>query len=210
MRRIAVAAALLTLLAACTKTNYEFDVVRSTLQPGKAPPDPRVQALIAANAPRLQIAFLESGLAGAMVLEGEREGVRTWLSVDGASLLTRQGLIVGERGFGGGMMASDVSQPLEALFDGREGQVLRFHSFLNGDDRIVTRSYKCHIEDRGTQEIPVRGQPVATRLMRETCRSADQEFLNVYWFSQADGQLVQSRQWLGDFLGVVTLREIAG
>lgn len=210
MKRTILTALLLNLLVACSNTSYEIETLRTVIGQGEAGPDPRVQALIYAGAPRLQVGFLESGLAGTMVLEGERDGVRTWLSVDGAALLTRDGMVVAERGFGGGMMASDVSQPLAAVQTGREAQVVRFHSFLTGNDEIVTRSYKCRIEDRGETEILVEGKPVATRLMRETCRNTDQEFLNLYWFSRASGRMVQSRQWLGDFLGVVTMREVRG
>ncbi|KUJ73200.1 hypothetical protein AVO45_15795 [Ruegeria marisrubri] len=210
MKRAILIAVLLNLMVACSNTSYEIETLRTAIGQGDARPDPRVQSLIDAGAPRLQVGFLKSGLAGTMVLEGERDGVRTWLSVDGAALLTRDGMVVAERGFGGGLMSSDVSQPLAAIRSGREGEVTRFHSFLTGNDEIVTRSYKCRIEDRGEKEILVQGKPVATRLMRETCRNTDHEFLNLYWFSRASGRMVQSRQWLGDFLGVVTMREVRG
>jgi group 4 capsule polysaccharide lipoprotein GfcB/YjbF len=210
MRQFALLISVLTLLSSCSNDSGDFQTFKNAVQPDSVPADPRIQPLLDAGVPRLQVAFLESGLAGLMLQEADRDGVKTWLSTDGATLQTREGLIVGTRGFGGGMMASDVSQSLNAVYSGRSGDVTRFHSFLTGEDETATRSYKCVVEDRGDKTITIQGKRVATRLMRETCHSMDQEFLNLYWISDATGRIVQSRQWLGDFLGVVTMREIAG
>ncbi len=209
MRRFALLIPLIAILSACANDSGDFQTLRNALQPENVPADPRIQPLLDAEVPRLQVAFLESDRAGVMLLENDRDGVRTWLSTDGATLLTRDGMIVGSRGFGGGMMASDVSRSLNAVLGGQTGEVTRFHSFLTGDDRIVTRSYQCVVEDRGNRTITIQGRLVPTRLMRETCHSMDQEFLNLYWIGDATGRIVQSRQWLGDYLGVVTMREIA-
>ncbi len=212
MRRTLALALLMPLLAmtsGCANDSNDFVELQALLQPGKAQPDPRIQPLLDADAPRLQVGFLDSGLAGVMLLENSRDGVRTWLSVDGATLLTRQGMIVGERGFGAGLMASDIAQSMDAVLGGYRAETVRFHSFLTGNDRTEMRSYKCVVENRGDKIVTIRGTPTSTRMMRETCNSTDQNFVNVYWISNTSGQIVQSRQWLGDFAGVVTTRQVS-
>lgn len=208
MKKLALLIPVLTLLLACENDSNDFRTLNEVINPANAPPDPRVQPLIDAGVPRLQVAFLETGKSGVLLLENTRDGVKTWLSSDGATLLTRDGMIVGSRGFGGGMMASDVSESISAVYGGYTGDVLRFHTFTTGEDKIETRSYKCVIENRGNKTITVQGRPVSTRLTRETCHNSDQSFLNLYWMSNQTGRMVQSRQWLGDFLQVINLREM--
>jgi hypothetical protein len=120
----------------------------------------------------------------------------------------QQGMVVGSRGFGGGLMASDVTQSLDAVLSGQGGYVLRFHSFLNGNDETVTRSYKCEVKSLGSNPATILGELIPARQMTETCRSLEQVFVNSYWVAEAGGAIIQSRQWLGDFLGSVTLRDI--
>lgn len=194
--------------AGCTNDNDNLQQLRQVFQPGKVVADSRVDRLIEARAPRKQVSFEKTDLAGVVALENTRAGFETWLSVDGATLILSQGMVVGTRGFGGGLMSSDVSQSLAAVNSGQGGYVVRFHSFLNGNDETVQRSYKCEIKELGDNAATILGEETPARLMSETCRSLDQIFVNSYWVGAESGAIIQSRQWLGDFLGSVTLRDI--
>lgn len=196
------------LAAGCSNINDNFSQVSSLVTPGRQPVNARAQALQQAGAEQLQVSFPKQERAGVMLLEGRREGVATWLSADGAALITEQGMLRGMRGFGGGMLASDISQPLALVHSGGEGFSERFHTFLKGDDQTETRTYRCTVSSRGERTIQIGGQPVDTRLMAEECNSTDQEFLNLYWISNASNRIVQSRQWAGDFLGIVATRVV--
>lgn len=209
MTKLVFALCGVALLGGCTNDNDSLQQLRQVVQPGRAvAADSRVERLIETRAPRKQVSFEQNDLAGVVALESRRDGIETWLSVDGATLIMQQGMVVGSRGFGGGLMASDVSQSLEAVLSGQDGYVLRFHSFLNGNDETVTHSYKCEVKSLGSNPATILGELVPARQMTETCRSLQQVFVNSYWVSQAGGDIIQSRQWLGDFLGSVTLRDI--
>jgi len=200
----------LALLGACTNTTDDFQQMRAILNPGSVEFDPRFIALAKAGdkVPALQVALLEGDRSSTVLLESRRDGFDTWLTPDGATLIMRQGMLVGTRGFGAGMMASDVDQPLAMVLNGREGFSDRFHSFLDGNDEITTRTYRCKIESRGAREVSIGGRPTQTRLMAEDCKSRDQAFLNLFWVSRSGNRIVQSRQWAGDFLGIVTTRVV--
>lgn len=211
MIRAACLLLVMTLLAACAdNTSDDFAQMQRIASPEKAPFDPRFVALSEAgvSVPALQVATLKEGLSGVVLLESRRDGVDTWLSRDGASLIMRQGMLVGTRGFGGGLTASDIDQPMAMIFGGQQGASDRFMTFLNGNDEVNTRTYRCEIKNRGAREISVGGKPKQTRLMAEDCRSLDQSFLNLYWIAASGGGIVQTRQWAGDYTGIITTRVV--
>jgi hypothetical protein len=45
-------------------------------------------------------------------------------------------------------------------------------------------------------------------LVTEECRNAEQNFTNVYWVQTASPRIVQSRQWAGDFNGMLVVRDV--
>lgn len=192
---------ILAMIAACTNTGDDYGELARILAPQSRPPDARIRHLQQAGAARLQVGFAATGLSGLMLHEGRRDRVDTWLSVDGAALITERGMLRGTRGFGEGLMAAENAASLRLLLAARPGSAQRFHSYLTGDDRIEIRGYRCVIDDRG----PTDGG--ATRLMTETCRNLDQSFVNLYWVTAGD-RIVQSRQWAGEFLGNISTREL--
>jgi group 4 capsule polysaccharide lipoprotein GfcB/YjbF len=210
MTRFAPLLLALTLLGACTNASDDFEQMRQIVTPGQVEFDPRFTALADAgnSVPAMQVSLVEQDRAGVILLESRRDGLDTWLTPDGATLIMQQGMLVGTRGFGAGLMASDIDQSLAMVLGGQTGMSERFLSFLNGDDKINTRTYLCDIENRGAREILIGGKPTKTRLMAEDCRSLDQTFLNLYWISVSGNRIVQSRQWAGDFTGVVTTRVV--
>jgi len=210
MSRYARLLMLVALLGACTNSSDDFENMKLILAPDKVGFNPRFVALAEAGStvPALQVAFVEQARASTVLLESTRDGIDTWLTPDGATLITKQGMLVGTRGFGAGMLASDVDQPLAMVLGGREGFSDRFHTFLNGNDEANTRTYRCEIKNRGAREVIVGDKPIQTRLMAEDCRSLDQSFLNLFWVSDTGNRIVQTRQWTGDFLGIVTTRVV--
>ncbi len=195
-------------LAACTNTSDDFDQVRGALFPEQAGFAPQFVALLQQNPPLLQVALLDREVASNVILESRRGDLETWLTPDGASLIFQDGFLVGTRGFGQGLMAADVSEPLSAVKQGRTGLTERFHTYLTGDDTTLIRAYRCLIENRGAREVTLSTGSVQTRLMAEDCRSVDQSFLNLYWIRNSDNRIVQSRQWPGEEVGVLTTRVV--
>lgn len=166
--------------------------------------DPRFAALLHADAPRLQIGFLNSGLNGAVLLVQQDGEFKTWLSPEGGAITFRDGMLHSLIGLGGGLLASENAASLSLVRASRQGIATRLHTFLTGNDTAQTRSYRCEIEPRGDRRINIGEREVASVLIRETCVNLTQSFFNLYWVF--DGEIVQSRQWAGEFIGPITTR----
>ncbi len=165
----------------------------------------RVEALARAGAPAI-IAQIESRAAqGALYQVQSRKGVSAYLSADGSLITLDQGFLSATRGLGGDLMSSEHARVIPMVLARREGAVERTFRHLNGDDRLVAERFVCRVENRGAREIPVPGGATAqTTFLAEICLSEGGELRNLYWVGQ-DGQLVQSRQWAGDWLGMIAI-----
>lgn len=168
------------------------------------------RALLASPAPAIVVSVEDRFVATGFLRQSARtQGnatVETWISPDNVALYLQQGIVVGTRGLGGDMMAADVSQPAALILTRRTGQVQRFMSFLDGNDQVTVRSYVCDIESRGGRDVDLGYAVVPTDLMQEHCANPDQDFQNLYWVAVSTGQIVQSRQWAGDFSGPLAIR----
>lgn len=209
IRNCLLALPIFALLAACSNEEDLYANALDRWTGSATESDARVAQLASSNSTVLQVAFFEISARGVLLLEGRRDGYETWVSGEGATLILNDGFVVGARGVGSGLMASDVSESRSAVYGRQNVDVLRFHSFLTENDEIETRSYKCAIENGDRQEITIVDRRVNALVMRESCRSLDQEFLNIYWLDPSGGKIIQSRQWLGGDVGVVVLREVA-
>ncbi|WP_170761184.1 YjbF family lipoprotein [Ruegeria lacuscaerulensis] len=198
------------LLVSCGEAQDDFDLLRGALQPNAPRFHPRAEALAARRPipPRLEVGFPASDLSGVMLLEVERDGVQTWLTADGATITLEQGFLTSTKGFGGGMAGSDVRQSADLILNGGEGRVERFHSFLNGNDEIELHAYICQISTLGSEDIVLRGAPVATQRLQEQCYGVAESFTNTYWVQGSTRKIVQSSQWTGAFLGNMFMKVV--
>jgi len=167
----------------------------------------RFARLARAGAPVMQIGVEAQETATVIRRETLRDGFATWISLDGASVTLKQGLLQGTRGFGGDMMSSDTRQSAAMIHAGRTGEVARFHSFITGENKVETRSYFCDISSRGARDIQIGTQQVTTSLIEEKCLNPEQRFTNLYWLDRS-GTIVQSRQWAGEFTQALALRVV--
>ncbi|ARE40861.1 hypothetical protein RGUI_2720 [Rhodovulum sp. P5] len=208
MKSILFPLALACALAACASNPEQARNVRALKQAlardAATDFDPRFVTLIEAQAPMLQVGIIERQLSGTVLLERRDGEVETWMTPDGANLILTGGMLTGTKGLGIGLLGADVSAPLALVRSGQAGVVDRFHTYLTGDDHAVTRSYKCIVENLGPKPVDLGDGPVSAVLMRETCRNLDQSFFNLYWVAQ--GKIVQSRQWSGEFQGAISTR----
>ncbi|WP_338549480.1 YjbF family lipoprotein [Roseovarius phycicola] len=170
---------------------------------------PRYAALIKAQAPALQIGFPDTRKGGGTLSLEKRDGAfEYWLSPEGAQVILQSGMLHGLRGFGEGLLASELTEPLGHVLGLRPGESDRFHTFLDGNDRAVTRTYRCVFERAAAVQVDLAKTRVSTVLMIERCRSLDQSFENLYWVAPLQRQIVLSRQWAGPFLGALSMRVV--
>lgn len=190
-------------LSSCGDVKGDVDLLKTALLPNAARFHPRAEALAAQRPipPRLEVGFPSRDLSGVMLLEAERQGIQTWLTADGATITLQQGFLTSTKGFGAGMAGSDVAQTADLVLNLLDGQAKRFHSFLNGNDEIELHAYLCEIRRIGRETVILRGNPVATTKMQEQCKGVSDRFSNIYWLQSDTGEIVQSSQWTGAFLG---------
>lgn len=207
--RRALCALALVLPAACgTAVDEESGLGQSiaALRGEDAAFVPRFAALIERDAPILQVGFVDREVSSNLLLERRDGAFAYWLSSDGAHIVLQDGMLHGTRGLGEGLLASELTEPLALVLARREGSSDRFHTYLDGNDLAITRTYRCLIEDRGPREVDLFGTPTNTRLMRESCRSLDQEFVNLYWVASSSPDIILSRQWAGPVVGAISTR----
>lgn len=198
-------------LLGCSSASTErsgMDLAQEVITRSPAEASPRFIALLRANAPALQMAFVETQVSGGLLLAGRNGPYETWLSPDNASIVLERGMLHSMRGFGAGLMSSELSEPLDLVLNQREGVSDRLHTYLTGDDRTVTRTYRCLISDDGIRNLTIPDGTIQTRLMIEDCRSLDQEFRNFYWVEPRSGRILQARHWSGDELGAISTRVV--
>lgn len=208
MTRLTVILAAVFFATGCASTDDSFDVVRGTLLPNQQEFDQRFQFAAGQGARQLKLALLDFGEGSIILFDSSRDGIETWITADGGTIMTQDQMLVGMRGFGAGLMAADVIQPLSMVRSGGQGITERFHTYLNGNDETVTRTYRCQIALQGNQEIVIGTLPVNARLVSEDCRSLDQSFQNLYWVNPADNRIVQTSQWTGEFIGMIATQVV--
>lgn len=200
------------LLAACGGLGVGSDSPPSPNQL-RAAATARFAQLLQAGTPALQVGVEKDQSSTIALREVSRDGVDSYVSTDGISLKLRRGFLVGTAGFGGDMSGSNVEDSIGAVLVRRGGVTERFHTFLNGENEAVTRSYVCIVANRGPRQIQVgtrdsQLRSIATILIEEDCKSLDQSFTNLYWLGGRGGQIVQSRQWAGEQTGPLVMRVV--
>lgn len=169
---------------------------------------PRFAALAQTQAPALQIGFVERQEGGTLLLERRDGAFEYWLTPEGGQIILQNGMLHGTRGFGEGLLASELSEPLAHIRGLQGGYSDRFHTYLDGNDRAVARTYRCLFTRGETSDTALRSGAVRTVQMREDCRSLDQEFTNIYWVTPGARRIVQSRQWAGPYIGALSTRVV--
>jgi len=191
------------LLTACSsRDDSTLSDLRGLLQ--KPPSSERFVALFEEQSPALEVVFLRTQSVSRLLLSHENQGVLTWLSIEGASLKTRNGFIVGSRGFIEGLQAARVDEVQRLVRAEAPGTANRFHTYLDGNNEITTRSYRCVITPGGMETLTLMGQTVSARRISEECRSLTDDFTNIYWVE--NGEILQTAQWIGPIAGSLLIR----
>ena len=153
--------------------------------------------------PALQLGLLEEGVATTLRRISLRDGISTWVSADGVTVSTKEGIIVATRGFGGDVMGADTAPLMQALADGQDTAYARNLSVLNGENRVETLAFDCAFSSLGAREAQTLAGPQPATLFQEDCRDGALRVLNLY-FVDGSGRVIQTRQWGGPAAGVLT------
>ncbi len=189
-------------------SNGVLDVVKGRLSGAPAQPAPTAAVLTRAQADANPGGFLVlnayNGTMVAAMAAGARNGNRvTWLSADGPSVTTQNGVMVATRGFPRDLMAADVDGVMRALIAGG-GTATRVHETLSDTDQIVTQSFTCTLASQGRETIGILGRQIATERFGEACQSDNLAFTNSYWIDDT-GAMVRSLQAVAPDSGYIQL-----
>jgi hypothetical protein len=145
-----------------------------------------------------------NGTMVAALVAGAQNGNRTtWLSANGPSVTTQNGVMVATRGFPRDLMAADVDSVMRALIAGG-GTATRVHETLSDTDQTVTQSFTCMIASQGRETIGILGRQIATERFGEACTSDALSFTNQYWIDDS-GKMVRSLQAIAPDTGYIQL-----
>ncbi|UWQ01870.1 YjbF family lipoprotein [Aliiroseovarius crassostreae] len=177
---------------------------------GKTPqaaPAPKLdhQALInaALKATPGPIAFVtrKSGAIAAMSPVQSNAGADTWMSAGKLAIVFKDGMIIGTRGFGDDLMASDLGRARSAIKARGQARYSRTYEHLNGLGQTTRFKAQCDLSVEKHMRVAVGEIDRNTTLMKEQCRySGGLSFDNRYWVDAA-GRIVQSHQWISQGAG---------
>jgi len=167
----------------------------------------RFVALLRAEAPALQYGLVARQEGGTLLMERQEGDITYWLTPDAAQFVLEDGVLVATRGFGTGLLASDVKETAAAVRSVREDHVMRLQTYLTGNDLAVTRTFLCDITNEGAAEVELPGGLRQSTRLRESCNGLGDAFENLYWVNDR-GDILVSRQWAGPFLGFMSTRAL--
>ena len=122
-------------------------------------------------------------------------------------IVMRDGMITSTRGLGGDLMSSEESALLAMVQRKAPGTANYLQRYLTPEDLTVTFEYGCDAIPGET--IPVVAGEVNTsaRVVTAVCTGAAGEFTNTYAVDSY-GQILSSRQWLGETLGYMQTQAV--
>jgi len=155
----------------------------------------------------LVLVVIESRGATAILANIETNGMyRTWGTSDRRTITTAGGFVTATRGMGNDLMSSSVSGVQGLVRQRKPGSGRHVMRFLDGENKTVEVAAQCQVV-RGGQKHVNGGAigTVRTTEMIEACSADGWEFTNRFFVDSA-GRTVQSRQWLGEANGFVSMQ----
>ncbi len=211
-RRAGLAAALTLALAGCGNDIRESPLrlataaVADLVRPDPPSVDARTQLTpeLIASAPVSVLLVIQQteDIGFTLVANSANLGVIEWRNTAGQSILRRDGIVAGTRGFGFDRMTTDADGLIRALRAGGADGVVRVHRVIDGAGVIEARQYLCNVRLVGTETLSIYGRDYDTRTFTESCDGPGGRFTNRYWI-QPGGTIRRSVERitpeLGDF-----------
>lgn len=216
-RRAGLAFGLALMLAACGNAPDTGFGAKDTLALARAAVAPRAKApagggiavidipaqtLAEWPEPLIVAAIEKTGTSSALGRIAQNGADETYATATANHLTLRQGVVVSTRGLGVDLMSS--APPARATIAAGRGSHTRSWQMLGDLDQTLSVTMTCTLAQTGQETVVLSGRSYATRIVSETCTSADGRVDNLYWVD-AQGVLRRSRQWLGQDAGYVLL-----
>ena len=159
---------------------------------------------------KVPVLFIElpSGQNGTLTpYPGQGVG-QTWLSADGATITLDGGIVKASRGMGDDIMGSSSNMPKWSKIDYNFKTYKREVSYLNGNNKIYKRIYKCNVQKSNKKElIKIWEVEFLVTKFAELCDYNGLEIQNFYYLD--DREIVRkSSQYHSDTLGYISTQRL--
>lgn len=177
------------------------------------PPPPIDQEAVALSAlelnagPVLLLGIEATGGVTAAGLVGENGTMRTYNTPQKQSIILREGLIAGTRGFGNDVMSADVDAVSKLIHARSAGTAKRTPRYLDGEGIERPLPLDCTVSLGEAKSYSFAGTDWETLQVAERCTAPNVDITNSYLVTDT-GQIALSRQWIAPGLGFVTLQTL--
>lgn len=163
-----------------------------------APRDPAEMAATALSVnpgPLILVGLEGLGTTQVLAMTGQNGGMRTYMTPNEQAVILRGGMLVGTRGLGHDMSATEAGQSAALIRAGQSGQAQRTLRYYAADGRERPLPFTCRI-----------GPGPKAGVMVESCEGNGVSFQNNYMVSGS--AITVSRQWGGPGLGYLTIQTL--
>lgn len=207
-----IAAALM--LQACGNSPYRADPFRTLYdslfkgdgEPTKITAQQIVQTLSATDRPVAFLEIIERDSQSLLIRIEQNGGYDSFATPTRQAVTMRHGMIVGTRGLGGDLMSVEEDAVLRVV-RARESRdnVIYVQRFLTPEYLTEPLTYTCNIEpDKSVDAAMGLVNTHATEVV-VACTGEDLVPFVDYYVVDSNGEIVASRQWLGEVTGYVAM-----
>lgn len=177
--------------------------------PAEAPTPEQIAAgALESFAGPLMLVVLEAqGQTTVMGLYGENGNMRTYALPSEQSIILRDGVLAGTRGFGFDVMSAETDAVSALLRSRKAGVAEKVQRYLDADNVERPLPMQCEIGRGAQSQIEAAGKRYRVTQMTEVCSFQGQSVAGGYLVSDS-GLVLASRQWLGPELGYVSLQTL--
>lgn len=163
----------------------------------KADPNAMVKTALAATPGPIAVVLRENTKAVSLLTPVQSNaGAQTWMSADKRALIVKGGVIVGTRGLGDDLMASDAATARSAIRARRASSYQRSYDHLTGLGETSKLRVDCRLAPGKSERISIGEINASATVMKENCsHPIGIQFENLYWVT-GNGRIVKSRQWI--------------
>lgn len=169
--------------------------------------DAMAKSALELNKGPLILASFESGYTDIFGMVGENGAMRTYNSPGSRSVILRNGLLVGTRGFGFDVMSAETDAVAQLIRARQPGHATKTVRYLDGLGLERPIDFECDISTGPSATYAFAGQNWTGQQVVERCSGSGVKIANSYVVSPA-GQVVSSRQWAMPQVGYITIQTV--
>ncbi|WP_353473523.1 YjbF family lipoprotein [Salipiger sp. H15] len=215
--RVALLAGVIASLAACGNDQRRDPILESAYatifggddkEPAGISEKAVAQTLAATDLPVIRLRIVERK-SEALALQIEQNGEhRTYATAERQAIVLRHGMITGTRGLGGDLMSVEEDRVLGLVRGRKAGQAVYVQRFLTPEDVTEEISYHCNVEpDKRVEAAQGKVRTTGTEMVAACTSETGAPFVD-YYVVDDGGEIVASRQWLGETTGYITMQQL--